>query len=83
MVSLRAAGFLRLRAALLRHAAKVTVLRGMCISAVRTLSCSMRLTPDLRMLEQKEDLSMFRDSSVSFFDPGDTAADAVCDRARE
>jgi hypothetical protein len=43
----------------------------------------MRLTPDLRMLEQKEDLSMFRDSSVSFFDPGDTAADAVCDRARE
>ena len=26
----------------------------------------------------KEDLSMFRDSSVSFYDPGDTAADSVC-----
>jgi len=25
----------------------------------------------------KEDLSMFRDSSVSFYDPGDTAADSV------
>jgi hypothetical protein len=31
-----------------------------------------------RVLQKgKEDLSMFRDSSVSFYDPGDTAADSV------
>ena len=35
-----------------------------------------------RAQKGKEDLSMFRDSSVSFYDPGDTAADSVRDCAR-
>ena len=57
-------------------AAMVIVLGAAALAAALAGAAAGRWRPE-RVLKQRraEDLSMFRDSSVSFFDPGDTAAD--------
>ena len=58
-------------------AAMVVVLGAAALAAALAGAAAGRWRPE-RVLKQRraEDLSMFRDSSVSFFDPGDTAADS-------
>ena len=58
-------------------AAMVIVLGAAALAAALAGAAAGRWRPE-RVLKQRraEDLSMFRDSSVSFFDPGDTAADS-------
>jgi len=52
----------------------VCALSFVCVVAAATLATGDR--PSVLTQKGKEDLSMFRDSSVSFYDPGDTAADS-------